>query len=133
MIRVTPPSVDAAGFANLGEAETFTMKVTFAGEIEVDGALNHDGATVGFYGVTPVSRPSAYTQTYSTADKTHANATQVAVATTGATAVTPFGYTTAAQADAIVTAVNAARLDILDLKQLVNALIDDLQSQGLVQ
>jgi hypothetical protein len=29
------------------------------GEAEIDGALNHDGTTVGFYGVTPATRPGA--------------------------------------------------------------------------
>ena len=38
-----------------------------------------------------------------------AGAAQDAVATTGATAVTPFGFTTAAQANAIVTLVNELR------------------------
>lgn len=132
-MKITPPQIDPTTLANLGEAETFTMKVTFGSEIEVDGALNHDGTTVGFYGVTPTTRPSAYTQTYSTADKTHANATQTAVATTGASNVTPFGYTTSAQANDIVTQLNNARADILDLKQLVNSIIDDLQALGLGQ
>ena len=27
--------------------------------MEIDGALNHDGTTVGFFGVTPVSKPSS--------------------------------------------------------------------------
>lgn len=30
--------------------------LTFSGEVEMDGALNHDGTTVGLYGVTPVTR-----------------------------------------------------------------------------
>lgn len=132
-MKVTPGGFDATAFANLGEAETFSAKVTFSSEVEIDGALNHDGTTAGFYGVTPTTRPTAYTQTYATADKTHANATQTAVATTGATAVTPNGYTTAAQANDIVTQLNNARADILDLKQLVNSLIDDLQALGLIQ
>lgn len=38
-----------------------------------------------------------------------ASAAQAAVATTAATSATPFGYTTAAQADAIVTLVNELR------------------------
>ena len=29
-----------------------------AGELEVDGALNHDGSTVGFYGTTPAAKPT---------------------------------------------------------------------------
>lgn len=75
---------------------------------------------------------SAYTQTYSTASKTVPAATQAAVATTGASNSSPYGYTGAAQADAIVAAVNAAGADILALKKVVTALIDDLQALGLV-
>lgn len=73
----------------------------------------------------------AYTQTYSTADTTVAAATAVAVATTGATAVTPFGYTTAAQANAIVTAVNALIADVLQVRKVLNSVIDQLQASGI--
>lgn len=30
----------------------------FGGEVEIDGALNHDGSAVGFYGSTPVVQPT---------------------------------------------------------------------------
>lgn len=40
------------------------------GSLTVGGALNHDGSTVGLFGVMPSARPSAYTQTYATASKT---------------------------------------------------------------
>lgn len=33
-----------------------SMKVKTAAELEIDGALNHDGATVGFYGTTPIAK-----------------------------------------------------------------------------
>lgn len=36
-------------------------KLWLASEIEIDGALNHDGTTVGFYGVAPITRPTALT------------------------------------------------------------------------
>ncbi len=74
---------------------------------------------------------SAYTQTYATSSKTVPAATAVAVATTAATNSTPYGYAQA-QADAIVAAVNANSADILAVKKIVNALIDDLQALGLV-
>lgn len=45
--------------------------------------------TLGFYGTTPVTRPAAPAQP----------------AATASTSTTPFGYTTAAQADAITTGV----------------------------
>lgn len=50
---------------------------------------------LGFYNATPIAQRSG--------------AAQVAVATTAATNVAPFGYTTQAQADAIVTLVNELR------------------------
>ena len=50
---------------------------------------------LGFWNATPIVQP--------------ASASQAAVATTGATNVTPFGYTTSAQANAIVTLVNEIR------------------------
>lgn len=53
------------------------------------------GQKIAFHGSTPVIQ--------------RAGATQAAVAVTGSTNVVPFGYTTAAQADAIVTLVNEIR------------------------
>ncbi len=60
------------------------------------------GTTLGFYGATPVARPSAYTQTFATADKTHAadGSTDVAAADAAAAA--------AATATAIAAAIPAA-------------------------
>lgn len=47
-------------------------------DIEIDGALNHDGSTVGFFGTTPATKPSAYTPSNVTTDRTYdANATTV--------------------------------------------------------
>lgn len=71
--------------------------------VEVIGNGAPDGTTLGraitekisVYGVTPVTQ--------------RAGAAQAAVATTGATNATPYGFTTAAQADAIVTLVNELR------------------------
>lgn len=74
---------------------------------------------------------STYTQTYSTADTTVANATVAAVATTGATNSSPYGYSGATQADAIPVAINALAADVLQLKKVVTQIIDDLQAAGL--
>jgi hypothetical protein len=83
-----------------------------------------------------ISKPSvgaAYTQTYSTAARTVPNATVSSVATTAATQTTPYGYAGAAQADAIPVAINALAADVLALKKVITALIDDLQAAGIVQ
>ena len=46
--------------------------------IEIDGTLDHDGTTVGFYGVAPVVRSATYTPSNVTTDRTFdANATSL--------------------------------------------------------
>lgn len=82
-------------------------------------------------GLTPIVRRDAYTQTYATAARTVPNATATAVSTAGGTATSPFGYVTLAQANAIVTAVNALIDDALALRKTQTAIIDDLQAFGL--
>lgn len=86
---------------------------------------------IGFWNATPVVRPSAYTQTYSTATKTHNNPTATSISTTAATNIAPWGYSTQAQADAIVAAINALITDVANVKQVLNAVIDDNQTIGL--
>lgn len=86
----------------------------------------------GFYGGTPVAKPSAYTQTFATAAKTVPAATQLA-APAGGTGATAGAYDTAVNRDAAIASINAAKTDIEELKKVVNALIDDLQAVGLLQ
>lgn len=70
--------VQVTGIQTAAGAKTWSDKAVFSGEAEIDGALNHDGTTVGFYGVTPVVRAAAYTPTNVTADRAYnANATTV--------------------------------------------------------
>ena len=52
------------------------------------------------------------------------------VATTSATKTTPSGYTTNGQADAIVTNVNALRVDVLAMKVQINLLLAALRRNG---
>ncbi len=87
---------------------------------------------IGFYGVTPVVRPTAYTQTYATASRTHSNPTATTV-TVSVTQTTPWGYSAKAEAEAIVTAINALITDVANVKQVLNQAIDDLQANGLLQ
>lgn len=56
---------------------------------------------VAFYGKTPVVQPTATAQS--------------AVATTASTTTTPYGYTTSAQAEGIVTLLNRIRTDLVNL------------------
>ena len=96
--------------------------------------------TLGFYGVTPVVRPSAYTQTYDTAARTVPAATAAAL-TVADGAGTNDGTIGAITGDASVIAavqelsaqITALIADDLALKKVITAIIDDLQSLGLAQ
>ena len=131
--------------ATSGAVSATSIEVTDGGDITLTAASNVvlDATTgtkigtaatqkLGFYNTTPVVQPTAYTQTFATADKTHAARTSSAVATDAATQATPYGYATQAQADAIITAINAVRADLADTAQLLNSVIDDLQALGLI-
>lgn len=127
-------------------------------EAEIDADLNHDGNNVGFYNVTPVARPSAYTQTYSTATRTHSNPTATALTdnsggsadSTIAAMTDPADIPLTADAlrdDLVANYLAAARNNIADLaakvnalivdlanaKQVLNQVIDDHQANGLLQ
>lgn len=128
------------------------------GEANPTGNLNHDGSNVGFYGVTPAARPTAYTQTYLTATRTHSNLTASTLTdSSGGTANTTIQALTD-PADLPLTAdalrddlvanlipelrnnyadlaaqVNALIVDLANAKQVLNQVVDDMQSNGLLQ
>lgn len=100
---------------------------------------------LGFYNATPIVQPSAYTQTYSTADKTHANLTSATLtdssAGTPATTITALSDGTTYANDvaslrnnlaSLAAQNNALRVDLVDAKGVINSIIDDLQALGLV-
>lgn len=80
---------------------------------------------IGLFGATVKPQAAAYVLTYATASRVVLNATASALATTAATNVAPYGFTTAAQADNIATQVNFLIADVLTLKKLIVALIND--------
>ena len=79
------------------------MPVQYISSNNVDGTSLGQSATekISTYGATPVAQ--------------RAGAAQAAVATTGSTNSSPYGFTTAAQADAIVTLVNELRAALVAL------------------
>lgn len=76
-----------------------------------DGAQFGGASTdkIGFYGATPVVRPTATT-------------TQTTVTTTAASSTNAFGFTTSTQANDIVTQLNAAKTDINGIRALLATL-----------
>jgi len=97
--------------------------------LDVSGTMRVSG-NIGFYNTTPVARPAAYTQTYATATRTHSNIT---AATPSAYAAGANGYSTGAKASEVHAAVVAHQTDIANIKQVLNQVIDDLQTLGLLQ
>ena len=106
----------------------------------IPGPLAHTGTTVGLYGVTPATRPTAYTQTYATADKTHANPTAATLTVTDGAgtndntigAITDNASTIAAVQE-LADEINKLVADVADVKQVVNSMIDDMQTLGALQ
>ena len=90
---------------------------------------NHQVTNIGFYGVTPVPKAAAYTQTYNTPART---LTQTTMTDPAAYATGAFGYSTGAMASAIHAEVIALRANMIVTQNVLNSLIDDLQALGLV-
>lgn len=108
------------------------------GRLQVDGVTRYeiDHVGMGFFGVTPVARPAAYTQTYSTATRTHAayTADDESVAYIGidnAQGGTP--YATVADLNALRVAVENLRVHHESTSAVLNQVIDDLQALGPLQ
>lgn len=141
---------DATGDIMTIDTTTGTIVVAFGAAVRVNvaGDAQIGSATtdlVAFHGSTPTDQCAAYTQTYSTADRTHAAATAAALTVTdgagtndGTIPAIGTGGASADQADVIAAVqeladqINKLVADQLDTKQLVNAIIDDLQEKGLV-
>jgi hypothetical protein len=104
--------------------------------IEASGSA----AMIGFLGAVAVARPAAYTQTYATATRTHANLTSadltgITTSTTGSALAEPSASYVRAEMQQnfrrIQDQFNALRADLTNLKGVVNQIVDDQQAYGL--
>lgn len=89
---------------------------------------------IGFWNAAPVVRPSAYTQTYSTADKTLGayTADDESAAYTGIdNAQAGTVYATVANLNALRTAYENLRLFCEDAVKMLNSVVDDGQAIGI--
>lgn len=118
--------------ASTGTAGKLKLGATNAAEVWIAASSNK----LAFFGVTAVVRASAYTQTYSTADKTIAayTADDESVAYTGIdNAQVGSVYAQLSDLNALRTAYENLRGLSEDIAQALNAVIDDLQAYGLAQ
>jgi hypothetical protein len=89
---------------------------------------------LGFWGATPIARPTPFTQTYSTADHTinaYTSNPQGSAYTGIASGVGGTPYAQLTDVNNLRVAYENLRAFAEDVAQALNALIDDLQSTGL--
>ena len=84
-----------------------------------------DGTGISFFNQTPVARASAYTQTFSTANKTHANRTAAALTDNSGGSASP-GGTIAAIADIAISTSGGNTYADAATNTAVNAVVDDI-------
>lgn len=118
------------------------VRVNVAGDAQIGSATTD---LVAFHGSTPTDQCAAYTQTFATADRTHAARTATArtVGTLSGTAngaMEAVGDTMAGNVGPAISnnfqelfeTINALIVDVADTASVVNAIVDDLQEKGLV-
>lgn len=98
IVWVVDQSAPDANLCQVSSVAAGTLASPGAASIILAG--NAAGAAVGFFGVTAVTTQPAATA-------------QSAVTTTASTTTTPYGYTTSAQAEGIVTLLNRLRTDLI--------------------
>lgn len=101
-----------------------------------DSGITDTGTLLGFYGTAGTARPSAITQTYSTASRTHAGYTadNEGSAYTGIDNLQPGSvYATVADLNALRVAYENLRAHHESTAQVLNTVVDDLQANGLEQ
>lgn len=112
------------------------VAVTTTGALNIGTDLNHDGTKIGFFTIAPVTRATAYTQTYATADKTfsaYASDPESGAYTGIDNAQGGSVYATVADLNALRVAYETLRVHTEDNSAITNSVIDDLQSYGLLQ
>ena len=132
------------GLVSSSSNNTYSGTNTFNGNVSLNGNNiigNAPTDTLGFYGATPVARPSALTQTYATADSTLDALTSYTLtnSTTGTPNATVQDVTATYDqtilnnnfAD-LIEAYNKLKADHDDLAQFTNSLVDKIQSLGLL-
>ena len=112
------------------------------GSKDIDGPLTHTGSTLGFYGVTVTTRPAAYTQTYSATSRTHNNLLMESLTdNTGGSIDTTIAVISGTGDDStlndnfadLTKQINQIRVDLINIKSVLNQVIDDDQLNGLKQ
>ena len=128
---VSAPSHTFASDTDTGifRKTTNTIAVT-AGGTEM---VTANATQLSFYGATLGARPTAYTQTYATSDKTFSSYSADAESVVYSGGSTDSALALVADLNSLRVAYENLRAFVEDHAKLTNAVIDDLQSLGLFQ
>jgi hypothetical protein len=127
-------TVDDGGHLTFADAVNLIFGTTTGTQLGTSSSQK-----IGAYGATPVVRPSAYTQTYATASRTHSNPTAVTVTdNSGGSADTTLQAIGASYSQTevrnnfadLAAQHNAVVADLANVKQVLNQVLDDLQLIG---
>lgn len=117
--------IDGAGAFQYWDGGNFILGTTTGTKIGT--ATNQK---IGVWGATPIIQGTAFNQTaYTTATHTVANVTATNPPA-GGTGATAGAYDTAAHRDAMITSLTNLIADVANIKQVLNAVIDDHQAIG---
>jgi len=99
----TANRVDFGTTSGVTELFINLAKLRTNSELEIDGALNHDGTTVGFYGKTPVTIGAALTTQLTSITHTAAGTPDFAIQ--DLTNVAPFGFATKDEGNTVLAVI----------------------------
>ncbi len=124
---VVTGTMDVAGVATLSGATTVDDALHVTGDTELDGALNHDGTTVGLFGVAPTTRTTGIAQLTDNTGGT-ANSTLGAIPDPADTPITA----DALRDDLVANTLPPIRDDLADLAAKLNVVMTALKSLGII-
>jgi hypothetical protein len=120
---VIDPDNVGSGIVLIGTTGDDDIKLN---NIEIDGALNHDGTTAGFYGTAPVTKPTALTTALTQITHTGPTTPDYAIATPVDSGVgSAWGFSTQDEFETVMSVV-------LNLQTRVDELETKLQGLGLL-
>jgi hypothetical protein len=108
-------------------AKTFSDAAVFSSSVEIDGALNHDGSTAGFYGTAPTAQASASADLTDNSGGT-ANDTVQALTDPGDSPATA----DALRDDLVANLIPELRNNFADVTAKVNDVLTALRNLGLI-
>lgn len=129
---VVPPDVHSDGVNTYVDAAIGAVHLRPHGNSATNEFVVGDG-TLGAFGVAPAARAGAYALAGPAASRNLAAPTAVAPGNTAATQVTPWGYSTQAQADGVRATAASLVTDVANIQAVLRQLIADMQAYGLAQ